>query len=106
MGPLTPLEFSEGAKTFFFGEPPPNGAETLIEQVEKYPCGVMQTLNETDYLCLFFSMPAGEDECNNSCHSSSSAILRTPTHEFHPGIGEGFQSYETPLSISLGFRMA
>ena len=103
--PDSPWVLGGSKNLFFWGAPPPNGAETLIEQVKKSPCGVTQTLNETDYLCPFLSMPAGEDECNNSCHSSSSAILQTPTHESHPGIGEGFQSYDTPLSISLGFRM-
>ena len=58
------------------------------------------TCKGTDYLCPFLSTPAGKDECNNSCHSSSSAILQTPTDESHPGIGEGFQSYDTPVTLS------
>ena len=66
-----------------------HGAETPIGQVEKDPCGVTQTHKGTDFLCLFLSTPAGEDECNNSCHSSSSSILQTPADESYPGIGRG-----------------
>ena len=43
-------------------------------------------------------MHAGEDECNNSCHSSSSSILQTPADESHPGIGRGIPILRDTLS--------
>ena len=44
---------------------------------------------QTIYLCPFLSAPSGKDECNNSCHSSSSSVLQTPTDESHTGIAGG-----------------
>ena len=66
-----------------------HGAEILIGQVEKDLCGVTQTSKRTDYLCQFPSMPSGEDECDHSCHSSTSSILQTPADDSHPGNGRG-----------------
>lgn len=47
------------------------------------------TRKGTDYPCPFPSMPAGEDECDHPCHSSSFSILQTPADEPHPSIGRG-----------------
>lgn len=66
-----------------------HGAETPIGQVEKDLCGVMQTSKRTDYLCQFPSTPSGEDECDHSCHSSSSSILQIPADDSYLGNKRG-----------------